>query len=500
MGDIELARIVGNDNILDSPTVLESYSKDSSFVNRIMPKCVVKPGNVDEVQRIVKWANETLTPLVPISSGPPHFRGDTVPSVAGAVIIDLSKMKRVIRIDPRNKIAMIEPGVTFDELQSALAKEGLCAYMPLAPRCSKSVIGSMLEREPMIRPGHHWDSTDPLLCTEVVFGTGDKFRTGEASGPDTVEEQWAIGRVQMNPFGHSHVDFQRLVSGAQGTIGIVTWATIKCSYLSKLTRALLVPSAGIEPLIDLSYKFLKFRFGGSLFMLNGLNLACLLGNGLQEIQELRNILPPWILFSSFEGYGILPEDKVEFEESDFRAMAQSCHLQPEATIPGAIAEEMLQLLSQPSPEHYWKMRSKGGFQDLFFLTTLDKTPGFISALSDLAQQHSFPIENLGVYIQPIVQGTSCHCEFNLYYDPTQSTELEATKRFITQGSEEIAKMGGFFSRPYGAWKDVAYRRAANTLVMQKKIKQIFDPRGILNPGKLCFPPHPPLSPKGGGEG
>jgi len=93
---------------------------------------------------------------------------------------------------------------------------------------------------------------------------------------------------------------------------------------------------------------------------------------------------------------------------------------------------------------------------------------------------------LGIYIQPIVQGTSCHCEFNLYYDPTKSTELEATKRLINQGSEEIAKMGGFFSRPYGAWKDVAYRRAASTLVMQRKVKGIFDPKEILNPGKLCF--------------
>jgi hypothetical protein len=57
---------------------------------------------------------------------------------------------------------------------------------------------------------------------EVVFGTGDRFRTGEASGPDTVEEQWELGRVQMNPFGHSHMDVQRwrpeenLSIGAQG--------------------------------------------------------------------------------------------------------------------------------------------------------------------------------------------------------------------------------------------------------------------------------------------
>ena len=298
MAEKELVKIVGGNNVISRPGVLEEYSRDSSFAPKVKPRCVIRPGNVAEVQEIVKWANETRTPLVPVSSGAPHFRGDTVPGADGAVIVDLSRMKKIIRVDPKNKVAMVEPGVTFGELQAELEKAGLCAYMPLAPRQTKSVIGSVLEREPIIMPSHHWDSTDPLLCAEVVFGTGDKFRTGEASGPDTIEEQWEMGRVQMNPFGHSHVDFQRLITGAQGTIGIVTWASLKCCYLSRLSRALLVPSASLEPLIDLIYRPLKFRLGGKLFILNGLNLACLLGGNPREIQELRNSLPPWVLCSS----------------------------------------------------------------------------------------------------------------------------------------------------------------------------------------------------------
>jgi len=486
MVEKELARIVGTSNVLSSPRVLEEYSRDLSFVPQIRPRCVVKPGNVEEVQRIVNWANETLTPLVPVSSGLPHFLGDTIPSVDGAVIVDLSRMKRIIRVDPRNKVAMVEPGVTFSELQSELKKAGLCAYMPLAPRSSKSVIGSVLEREPITIPSHHWDSTDPLLCMEIVFGTGDKFRTGEASGPDTIEEQWEMDRVQMNPFGHSHIDFQRLVSGAQGTMGIVTWVTLKCHYLSKLYRAFLVPSESIEPLVELSYQLVKFRLGGNLFILNGLNLACLLGQTSEEIRELRDILPPWILFVSFEGYGVLPEERVNYQEADFMAIAQSCRLKPQTIIPGATAEEVLKLVSQPSPESYWKSRFKGGCHDIFFLTTLDRTPKFTVAMSELAKQQRYSVEDLGVYIQPIVQGTSCHCEFNLYYDPTKPAELDATRQLVSVGSDEMAELGGFFSRPYGAWQDTAYRRAAGTLTMQRKVKKIFDHNGILNPGKLCF--------------
>ena len=117
MAEKELVKIVGSSHVRHKPGVLEQYARDSSFVPSMMPRCVVKPGDIDEVQGIVKWANETLTPLVPVSSGAPHFRGDTVPGTSGAVVVDLSRMKRIIRVDPRNKVAMIEPGVTFGELQ-----------------------------------------------------------------------------------------------------------------------------------------------------------------------------------------------------------------------------------------------------------------------------------------------------------------------------------------------------------------------------------------------
>jgi FAD/FMN-containing dehydrogenase len=96
------------------------------------------------------------------------------------------------------------------------------------------------------------------------------------------------------------------------------------------------------------------------------------------------------------------------------------------------------------------------------------------------------MENLGVYIQPWVQGTSCHCEFNLYNDPAKPNELDKTKWMVNEGSRTLAKQGGFFSRPYGAWVDFAYANAAETVAMQRKVKRIFDPKGILNPGKLCL--------------
>ncbi len=81
---------------------------------------------------------------------------------------------------------MVEPGVTFGELIAAVAEKGLRLNMPLQPRATKSVVGSMLSREPVIMPHYHWDISDPIGSTEVVFGTGDMFRTGAAAGPGDI--------------------------------------------------------------------------------------------------------------------------------------------------------------------------------------------------------------------------------------------------------------------------------------------------------------------------
>ena len=120
-----LAGIVGADNVVRNPVALDEYGRDKSFVNAIRPMCVVKPKNAEEIQKIVQMARQTLTPLVPVSSGLPHFRGDTVPGTGGAVVVDLNNMKEIIRVDRENRVAMFEPGVTFNSLISAVSAKGL---------------------------------------------------------------------------------------------------------------------------------------------------------------------------------------------------------------------------------------------------------------------------------------------------------------------------------------------------------------------------------------
>ena len=479
----DLVGIVGKENIRDDPAALEEYAGGSA---ENTPAAVARPADTDEVQRLVQWANESGTPLIPVSSGPPHFRGGSTPGVPGAVVVDLRRMDKIIRVDAHNRVCIVEPGVTFDRLQTELAAHGLAAYMPLLPRSSKSVLAAALERDPILMPSVHFDSTDPMLCTELVFGSGDRMRTGEAAGPDTLEQQWELGKAQISPFGPTQMDPQRLISGAQGTIGIVTWMSLKCRETSELYRAFFIPSDDLGPLIELSYHLSRIRFTGKIFIVNGLDLAAIVRQSPAEIAALRDELPPWVMFVGFEGCGLLPEEKVQYLEDDLAELAARYGLQAQTGISGIEAGELYPLLMRSSPDPYWKLRHRGGFRDLFFLTTQGKTPGFAATMTDLAGQLGFPRENMGTYIQPVVQGTSCHCEFTLYHDPADGAASELTRRFEAAAVDRLETEGAFFSRPYPGWADVAYRRSPDTVAMQKKVKDIFDPNRILNPGKLCF--------------
>jgi len=482
----ELIGIVGEKNVLDDLETLEAYSRDESFVRPLKPWFVVKPKNVDEVQGVVKWANETSTPLVPVSSGPPRFYGDTVPSAPGAVIVDLSGMKQIIRINRRNRMTIVEPGVTYSQLQPELAKEGLRLPTPLLPRANKSVVASLLERQPTLIPRYQWAILDPLRSIEVVWGDGNQFRTGEAGMQRSLEESWKSHSAQVSPRGPGQTDFYKLISAAQGSMGIVTWASLKCEVLPELHKLFFVPSRKLDDLIDLTYRLLRFRYADELLLLNSSNLASVLGDGADQIRVLMGKLPPWLILVGIAGRSILPRERVEFQEQDIREIAQGFGLQLLPSVPGAMGGEVLEAILNPSREPYWKLAYKGGCQDIFFVTTLDKTPKFVETMYSLAEALNYSCSDIGVYIQPVHQGVSCHCEFSLPFDPSNKVEVTRVKELYTKASEELLKQGAFFSRPYGMWANMVYNRDVQTTIVLKKIKEIFDPNNVMNPGKLCF--------------
>ena len=475
----ELVQIVGEESVITDSESLESFGADLSSVPGEAPDFIVKPRNLDDVQKVIILANEKGFSLVPCSSQGERFKGDTVPAVLGAVIVDLSEMKSIIRVDKRNKVAMVEPGVTFGELQDAAGKEGLRLEMPLAPRSTKSVVASLLDREPTTGPKYNWDAIDPLCCLELIFGTGEMFRTGNAAGPGTIEEQWAAGQAQKMPMGPAQMDIARLIQGSQGTLGIATWATIKLELMPTLKKAFFIAGDDLNKLMDFAYKILWRKIPDMCLILNGVNLAAICGKGSANMTS-------WVLVYSISGLEHFPEERINYMEKDLAEIAETCGVTPTQNVGGISADRAVDVIGKPSDEPFWKLRPKGACHDLFFLTTLDRTPQFIKAVNDKAAEHDYPTKNVGVYIQPIRHGSGCHIEFNLMYDAKNSEETQKVQALFDSASRTCVEMGGFFSRPYGPWAKMAYEKCPDTVSALRKVKNIFDPNGILNPGKLCF--------------
>jgi hypothetical protein len=483
----KLVKIVGASNAINKQAALDEYSCDISFVNPVKPAYVVKPKNAADVKEIVKLANKTGTALVPVSSGPPRFRGDTVPGIGGAIVVDLSGMKKIINVDRPRRVAMVEPGVTFAELIPAATKEGIRLNMPLLPRKTKSVVGSLLEREPVLMPKYQWDISDPVACFEVIFGSGDEFRTGQAAGPGTVKEQWAVGGVQKAPYGPGVASLHRLIQGAQGTIGIVTWASMRCELLPSLEEPFVVSSSNLGVLIEMFAWLVRLRMVNECFILNNTNLAAIFAKRWpKDYQKIKDSLPTWTLFYTVAGYEYLPEERISSHVKGITDITRRLGLEAVKSAGNISANEILKTVQQPSGEPYWKLRYKGACEDVFFLTINDKLEEQIDAMNAQAEKAGYPVSDMGVYIQPIVQGTGVHCEFNLFYDPENASDVTRVRELSTSAVKNLMAKGAFFSRPYGENAGIVINKDAATVGVLNKLKNMFDPNHIMNPGKVCF--------------
>jgi len=482
----DLAGILKQEQIIDQPELLEKYSRDCSFVREGSPSLAVFPADRKEVQEIVKKANEKKAPLVPVSSGPPHFHGGTIP-VQNGVIVDFSRMKRIFKIDPVNRCVWLEPGVTFADLMPELRAHGLKLDAPWLPRASKSVVTSRLEREPVVIPKYQYDFIDPLLTLEVIYGTGDDFRTGSASGPGTVE---TLKADKVNPWGPGSIDFFRFVSGAQGTMGLVTWAITKVEVLPAVQQLHFIPLEGVKTATGIMNELLRRRVADECLAVSRANLAAILAeNWPGDYFDLKKHLPAWTLMVCISGYARRPEERIAIQEKYLHGVCEDFRVKALPNLPGAEGKEKIVpgLLNNPwYAEPYWKLRAKGGCHDVFFLSTLGKAPDLFGVMEKVRAEHGFPEGNIGSYIQPMVQGRGCHCEFNLFCDDSDPDEVGRAEQLFLEASEALMRNGAFFSRPYGPWARMVYQDQSEEVVALRKLKRVFDPNGILNPGKLCF--------------
>ena len=484
----KLKEIFEERNLSNDSKTLEAYRSDMSlwFTEPKLPKYVVWPENIKHIQQLVQLANIYEISLVPTSSAPPRFHGTSIPRKDDSIVVDFTKMNKILNIDVINRGVMLEPGVNFEEYIAEARKSKLRPHLPLYPYAKKSVVGAALDREPVIIPKYHWDIADPLLCTELVFGTGNMFRTGAAAGPGNLTQQKASGGAQKNPMGPTQFSPFRLVQGAQGSIALVSWATLKVQAAIDVRKTFFVTSDEIDTNFEFIYEILKYRLGDEIFILNNLNLATLVENDPLKIEKLRDNLPKWICIISLTGTGALAQGKINWQEGDISEYATKFGVKLKDNILGVSNDSITKIMEEASPVP-WRLKYKGGCSDVFFITTMDETPRYKNILYETAKKEKFEQSNIGIYIQPLVQGCNVHCEFDLYFDPNNEAESKIAKNTFLKSSKTLIDHGAFFNRPFGVWADMIYPKIQPAIVQSmKKVKNIFDPKHVLSPGALCF--------------
>ncbi|RMF94777.1 MAG: FAD-binding oxidoreductase [Candidatus Schekmanbacteria bacterium] len=474
----KLAGIVGESNVKDDDETRERYSKDVSLSKPRKPSFVVYPENTEQVCNIVKLANEEKIPVVPVSSGT-HNYGCAIPEMGG-IVIDLSGWKKIFKIDYRNRATRIQPGVNYDELQEALAKEGLRAMMPLLPRKDQSVVTAHLEAHPMAV--QEFCYSEPLYTAEIVMPKAEIFRTGSAAPapPDVINTD------MVGPWGPGF-DWNRLYTRAQGTLGIITWANIMAEPLPVKEKIYFTPFDCIDEAANFTYKVLRKWIGYECFILDKANLASILAENHDEYYSLRKKLPEYIQVFCIGGLKRLPDERIAYQEADFLDTAQETGAKPQISIPEApkaaafFAKNLRRCWDK---EIYWKDFLKGACADIFFITTMESAGKFKKIMMEEAVKLDYPTADIGIYLQPIENGRAAHLEFNIPYDPNDGDECCLVSKLHEEASRRMYAEGAVFTRAYGKWAEIVNGTNAVQYKTSKLIKDYLDPNGIMNPGKL----------------
>ena len=202
----QLANLIGSENVRSDAVSLEAYSHDATPLFRGLPDVIVTPRSTAEVTKVVRFAAETKTPIIPRGAGS-NLCAATV-ALNGGIVLSMVLMKKILEISPSEMIAVVQPGVTNLELDTEVGKYNLMFVPDPGSRNVSTIGGNAATSAGGLRGLKYGTTKNYVLGLEVVVGTGEVLRTG--------------GRLVKDVAGY---DLTRLLVGSEGTLGIFTEIT-----------------------------------------------------------------------------------------------------------------------------------------------------------------------------------------------------------------------------------------------------------------------------------
>ncbi len=223
----QLAKVVEPAHVLTGDAITEEYTHDEALtVTGRRPAFVVRPSTTEQVAEVLRIANEARIPVTARGTGT-GLSGACVPS-ADAIVVSFERMNRVLEIDTENHVAVVEPGVTLDQLDEVVAAHDLI-YPVFPGEYSASLGGNIATNAGGMRAVKYGVTRHQVLGLEAVLATGEVMRTG--------------GKFVKATTGY---DLTQLIIGSEGTLALVTEATLKLYPRLRHQATVLAPFGTLE--------------------------------------------------------------------------------------------------------------------------------------------------------------------------------------------------------------------------------------------------------------
>ena len=459
----ELERIVGSANASFSKEELLCYAYDATN-DLHMPDGVVFPGTPEEISLILKMANSEGFPVIPRGAGT-GFTGGSVP-VEGGVVLSTERMNKVIEIDSANLIAVVEPGVVTWELNQEVAEVGL--FYPPDPTSLKfsTIGGNIAECAGGPRAIKYGVTRDYVLGLEVVLPTGEIINTGV--------------RTMKGVVGY---DLTRLIVGSEGTLGVVTKATLRLLPAPASVVTLMAVFDGVKAAAGAVAAIIEARMiPSALEIMDSASVKC-----VQEYSE--NLAGAGsILLIEVDG-------SVEQTQSDAEAVEALCRANGASKVSTATGKYEVKDL--------WKARRS--ISPALFKLKPDKINEDVVVPRSKIIELMTGIEKIaaarGLLIACFGHAGDGNIHMNVMFDKKDAKEAAAAGEAVREAFELTLALGGTISGEHGIGTTkagyISMELGPVEIETMRSIKRVFDPKAILNPGKI-FPPVPPAAAEGTG--
>lgn len=444
--------------MLTSREDTEPWCHDYTEDFRFYPEVVIRPSGRDEIAEIMKICYAETLPVTPAGART-GLSGGMLP-VHGGVILATDRLNRILDIDTRNLQATVQPGVITQAFQEAVAEHGLFYPVDPASRGSCFLGGNLAESSGGMRAVKYGITRDYVLDLEVVLPTGEVIRTG--------------ARTLKNSTGYN---LTQLMVGSEGTLGIITEAVFKLEPQPAQRALLLIPFAKAEEACD---------------AVSAIFHAGIVPSAI-EFMEREAV----DFAQEFMGQVVLPTGGteamliVECDGTTVDRVMEDCE-QIYAAMEGFETGEILFAQSAEEMERIWKVRRTIG--ESTKATHVVKEEDTVVPRAELAKLWRFIKETGEKYnFKTICWGHAgdgnLHCNI-LRTHQSDEEWREGLVPGIRAIFEYTRKLGGTLSGEHGIgfvqkhYMDIAFGPVEMRL--QQSIKDVFDPKGILNPGKV-FP-------------